>query len=84
MAISFDTSKPTLNRKKMHAPNEAESVGDLIGFNEIKKNDLDVGTSLGKEPSVKRTGINLLTFTFLHGGEGGSKARMKLNRNKEG
>lgn len=83
MAISFSTSKPTSNRKKMHSPNGAQSVEDLLDFDEIKKKDLEIGASVGASPLVERTWIDPSTWTFLHG-ENGIIAKLKYNRNKEG
>lgn len=83
MPILFSTSKSTQNRKKMHAPNGAESVSGLKDFDGIKKQDLEVGASVGATSSNERTWIDPRTWTFLHG-EAGILAKLKFNRNKEG
>lgn len=83
MPISFSTTKLTSDRKKMHTPNGAESVGQLLGFNGIKLVDLKVGTSLGADSSVDRTWVDPDTLTYLHG-QDGILAKLKFRKNKEG
>lgn len=83
MPISFTTSRLTSNHKKTHAPNGAQSVEELADFDAIKKEDLEVGSSVGATPLFERTWIDPSTWTFLHG-QNGILAKIKFNRNKEG
>ena len=83
MSISFSTSKLTLDRKKTHAPNGAQSIEELADFDAIKKTDLEVGVLVGATPLAERTWIDPSTWTFLHG-EAGILAKLKFNRTKEG
>ena len=83
MPILFSTSELTLDHKKMHVPNGAQSVRELVDFDVIKKVDLEVGTLVGAIPLAERTWIDPSTWTYLHG-EAGVLAKLKFNRTKEG
>lgn len=54
----------------MFSPLGSEGVTGLPGFDQIKIEDLEVGTGYGPEPRAARTWIDPKTHTYLHGEEG--------------
>ncbi len=70
MAISFTTSIRNTKGERMFAPIGAESVNELPGFDQIKVEDLKIGTEFGAEPLIKRTAVDPRTYTYLHGRDG--------------
>lgn len=70
MKISFTTSKGNKEGERMFAVIGAQSVSELPPYDQIKEEDLAVGTSIGAEPRVARTAIDPNTHTYIHGEEG--------------
>lgn len=69
MAISFTTGPSSTRKERMFVPLGATSVSGLPGFDEIKIEDLEVGTKFGAPSSAERTSIDPQTLTYLHGEE---------------
>jgi len=80
MTILFTTGPSSIKGERMFAPLGATPVSGLPGFDEIKTEDLEVGTKFGAPSSVERTSIDPQTLTYLHGEEG-VLAELKKNRN---